>query len=55
MEHYVEPVEALAQPIENLSFLDEEGERNESEDELDILFVDDKGESETENWNVLDA
>ena len=38
MRIHEEPVEASAQPIENNNFLDVEGEREESEDEVDILF-----------------
>ena len=36
------PIEASVQPKENSKFLNVESEREESEVELDILFVDDK-------------
>ena len=43
------PIEASVQPKGNSSFLNVESEKEESEDELDILFFDDKGEKEIEN------
>ena len=42
-------MEASVQPIENSNFLDVLGKREESEDELDNLFVDDEGEPITAN------
>ena len=47
--------EAPAQPIENSKFLNVVGKREDSYDELDILFVDDEGEPKTENRYVFDV
>ena len=47
--------EAPAQPIENSKFLNVVGKREDSYDELDILFVDDEGEPKTENRYVFNV
>ena len=53
--NYEEPVETSARPIENANFLDVDHAIEESEDQVDILLVDDEGEPETENSYVLDV
>ena len=45
---YEEQKESSVQPTENSTFFDVQGE---SEDEVDILFVDDKGEQEIDHDN----
>ena len=48
-------IEASVQLIENSNFLNIECEREDNEDKLDILFVDDKEEPETYNCYELDV
>ena len=47
--NYEKPVKASVQPLENSNVLNVEEEREESKDELDIVFIDYEGEPETEN------